>query len=248
MNKICMLAISLGLCSTGSFAGTMGEMPIVDAWTPIMSLSLGPNWIEKAHSQTLFLTSDIEKTYTTNHNNNALLSGEAFFGWQHRLSPTLIGQIGAAVLATTSNKISGDIWDDADPSFDNFVYSYRTNHTQIAARGKLLADMGYLVMPYINGSLGVGFNSSHGYKDIPTISEAVVNPYFHSHTETTYSYTVGAGFDGTISDHWHAGFGYEFADWGKSQLQRAKGQTLGHGLSESHTYTHGLIFNVTYLI
>lgn len=42
------------------------------------------------------------------------------------------------------------------------------------------------------------------------------------------------------------GIGYEFADWGRSQLNRAPGQTLNSGLSLSHLYTNGFLFNLTY--
>jgi hypothetical protein len=43
------------------------------------------------------------------------------------------------------------------------------------------------------------------------------------------------------------GDGYEFADWGQSQLGRASGQTLSPGLSLNHLYTHGVLFNLTNL-
>jgi opacity protein-like surface antigen len=72
-------------------------------------------------------------------------------------------------------------------------------------------------------------------------------PNFVSNTTTTFTYTLGVGLERHLNQHWQAGIGYEFADWGNSQLIRASGQTLNNGLSFSHLYTNGLLFNLTYL-
>ena len=44
------------------------------------------------------------------------------------------------------------------------------------------------------------------------------------------------------------GVGYEFSDWGKSQLGRAPGQTINSGLALSHFYTNAFQPNVTYSV
>ena len=38
---------------------------------------------------------------------------------------------------------------------------YHIRHTHVAAKGKLLADVGFPVKPYVSGSLGIGFNQSN---------------------------------------------------------------------------------------
>ncbi|HAT9492397.1 TPA: porin family protein, partial [Legionella pneumophila subsp. pneumophila] len=38
-----------------------------------------------------------------------------------------------------------------------------------------------------------------------------------------------------------------FADWGKSELGRASGQTLNEGLKLNHLYTNGVVLNLTYV-
>ena len=43
------------------------------------------------------------------------------------------------------------------------------------------------------------------------------------------------------------GCGYEFADWGKTRLGRALGQSINSGLALNHIYTNGVVFNLTYL-
>lgn len=79
------------------------------------------------------------------------------------------------------------------------------------------------------------------------IEEALATPDFKSHTETALTYTVGAGIQKALNAHWHVGAGYEFADWGKSHLNRAAGQTLNQGLRLNHLYTNGVLLNLAYL-
>ena len=70
---------------------------------------------------------------------------------------------------------------------------------------------------------------------------------FSSHTNTTFTYNLGVGIQRVLNQNWQIGIGYEFADWGKSQLGIASGQTLNSGLKLNHFYTSGLLFNLTYV-
>lgn len=71
---------------------------------------------------------------------------------------------------------------------------------------------------------------------------------FASNTTTAFTYTLGAGVQRHLNPHWQVGIGYEFSDWGSSQLNRASGQTLNSGLLLSHLYTNELLFNLTYSV
>ena len=53
-----------------------------------------------------------------------------------------------AFVVTGAAKLSGDIWDDADPQFDNYTYQYQIKHSHFALKGKLLLDMGYIIIAY----------------------------------------------------------------------------------------------------
>lgn len=211
------------------------------------TLSAGPVWQNAGSAQTFYLTQEIEKTYTANKTTQALFDGELFLGVQKPLTQIIQAQFGLAVAATSNANLSGDIWDDAEPQFDNYTYRYKIQHTHVAAKGKLLADMGYWLMPWVSGSLGVGFNNAHGFHSMPTIFEALPTPDFSSHSQTAFTYTLGAGVQKALNAHWSVGAGYEFADWGKSSLGRAAEQTLGSGPGLNHLYTNGLMFNLTYL-
>ena len=212
----------------------------------VATLSVGPVWESGGNTQTFYLAPNIEKTYAANHASHALIDGEIFLGIQKPLREKLEGQIGLAVATTDNASLSGNIWDDADSLFNNYTYSYQVRHTHVAIKGKLLADRGYFATPWVSGSVGVGFNQDHDFSNTPTINEAVVMSNFASNTTTAFTYTLSAGVQRQLNQHWQAGIGYEFADWGRSQLNRASGQTLNSGLSLSHLYTNGLLFNLTY--
>lgn len=212
----------------------------------IATLSVGPVWESAGNTQTFYLAPAIEKTYAANHSSHPLVDGELFLGIQKPLRQTLQGQIGLAVATTGNAGLSGTIWDDADPQFNNYTYQYQVRHTHLAVKGKLLSDRGYVLRPWISASLGVGFNQAYGFHNTPTISEAAPTSNFISNTQTSFTYTLAIGIQRAINKHMQAGIGYEFADWGQSQLARAPGQSLSGGLSLSHLYTNGLQISLSY--
>lgn len=249
MNKSSLvLALSASLATSSVLAGTMGPINQESAWSWVGTISAGPIWESGGKTQTFYLTPDIEKTYAANTSTHTLFDGEVFVGLQKGLFHTIQAQLGLAFAATSDANLSGIILDDADPQFDNYIYAYKIQHTHIAAKGKLLADMGYWFTPWVSASIGVGFNHAYSFDNTPTSYEAIINTNFATHTATAFTYTVGTGVQKALNSHWQVGVGYEFSDWGKSRLGRAEGQTLNSGLSLNHLYTNGVLFNLTYLI
>ncbi len=219
----------------------------------VVSLSVGPVWSMGGETQTMTSAPQTIRTYTANTSSNTIVDGELFLGIQPALKQKLFHryplheQLGLAVATTSNANIFGTIWDDADPAFNNFTYNYHIIHTHIAVKGKLLTEITHKIHLYISGSLGVGFNQSRNFTNQPTIFEAITIPNFTNNTTTAFTYTVGIGLQRALTEHWQLGIGYEFADWGQSQLSRAPGQTLGGGLMQNHLYTNGLLFSVNYL-
>jgi opacity protein-like surface antigen len=184
----------------------------------------------------------------TNQSTRTLFNGEAFLGLHKSLTQIIQGQIGMAFGFTTPVSLTDDIWDGVDPEFNNYIAHYKIQHTHIALKGKLLMDAGYWITPWISGSLGLGFNNSYGFHNTPTIFEALPISDFSSHTHTAFTYTVGAGLQKALNEHWQIGVGYEFADWGKSHFGRAAEQTQNNGLGLNHLYTNGVLLNLTFTI
>ena len=244
--------IAISLFSLGTPAALAASQSAVTSssfsiYPTVVTLSAGTAWEHVGETQTFFLTPSIEKTYAANHSRHTLTDGEIFLGKQMPLAHHLQGQLGLALAATSNAKLSGDIWDDADQQFNNFNYQYKIRHTHFAAKGKLLGDYGYMITPWISASLGVALNRASSYSSTPTIPQAVATPDFNSNTTTAFTYTVGVGIQAPVTTNWQVGVGYEFSDWGKSQLDRASNQTLGNGLTLNHLYTNSVMFNLTHI-
>lgn len=239
--------VTASVLASQASAGTMGTVAAPKDWAWVGSVSAGPVWVRGGETQTFYLAPEIEKTYAARKSTNTLASGELFVGLQKSLSSQWLGQFGLAVATTGNAKLQGIIWDDSDPQFDNYSYQYKVRNTRVAVKGKLLLDKGYWFMPWVSASLGVGFNRAHDFTNTPVIFEALPNANFTDHTKTALTYTLGAGVQKALNDHWQIGVGYEFADWGKSELGSAFGQTMNSGLALNHLYTNGVLVNLTYV-
>ncbi|MFO2970957.1 porin family protein [Legionella pneumophila serogroup 10] len=242
-----VLATVASVMASSVAAGTAGSVVPSQDWTWVGSLSAGPVWANAGKTQTFYLAPELEKTYAATKESNTFASGELFVGMQKALMASLQGQLGLALATTGNAHLQGIIWDDADPEFNNHSYQYKIQHTRFAVKGKLLMDKGYWLIPWVSGGLGVGLNRAHEYSNTPLIFEALPNPDFTNHTQTAFTYTLGAGVQKALNTHWQVGVGYEFADWGKSNLGPSFGQTLGSGLAINHLDTNGVLFNLTYI-
>ena len=211
------------------------------------TFSIGPTWAAAGEQQTFNLTPAIEKTYTANRNMNTLTAGEVFVGVQKNLPANIYGHFGLTGGMDSQVGLSGNIWDDADPAFDNYTYSYNIQHAYVGLKGKFFKDFDCYVLPWFSAGVGVGFNSSHAFSNQPLINEALPNNNFGDHTQATVTYTIGFGAQRILAEHWQVGLGYEFSDWGQSLLGKADGQTINSGLTLSHLYTNGIMFNLTYV-
>lgn len=216
----------------------------------ITTLSLGPSWINPGNTQTLSLQSDLNNTYTASSHTSVISAGELFLGKQVLLTSLNKFQLqyGLALLGTSSAKLSGDIWVDASPNFNNFYYHYSIQHSHVAFKTKLITQEIFNIQAYFNGSVGVGFNRADQYNNQAKISEEIPPPFFTNQTTTSFAYTLGAGIQKQLSQHWIIGVGYLLTDWGLTKLGYAPGQTTLQTISMNHVYMNQLEFNMSYLL
>jgi opacity protein-like surface antigen len=234
----------------GGFNNTYADKSgaVESSWKRVFTFSAGPSWSQNGKTQTFFLQPDIQKTYDAQTSDKTLASGEVFLGLQRAFNTNLSWQFGLALAKSTNAKLAGDIWEDADPAFNNFFYNYSIEHTHIAAKGKIIAEKIRFIQPYVSGSIGIGFNRAYDFDIKPKIFEEVPAPPFNNHTNTSFTYTLGAGIQKAITQYVSASVGYEFSDWGKNNLAAADGQTLNSGLSLNHLYTSQLQFGLTLVV
>jgi opacity protein-like surface antigen len=212
------------------------------------TLSLGPAWSAPGQTQTIYLQPELPETFAANTTTEIFGDGEIFFGLQRAVAHHLQTQLGLAFVGTTSIPLNGDVWQDADPNFNNLSYNYRINHAHVAVKGKLFTDIYQWMQPYISASLGVGFNRASQYTSAPKLFEVLPEPPFGSQTTTAFTYTVGVGLQHALNNHWFVGVGYEFADWGQTSLSAAAGQVSNGGLNLNHIDTNELQFSLSFVV
>lgn len=246
-NKLIISAIAC-ILSGNAISGTMSSITQTSDWSKVITLSAGNSWAKAGSTQILYVQPDVEQTYSATKQSNSLFATELFAGLQHSSGGKFVVQTGLALAFNGDAKLQGDIWEDSDPEFNNYFYSYRVKHKHLAVKGKLIADMGMIIQPYLSGSAGIAKNRDYSYLIVPKIEEEIAAPNFSKHTSTSFTYTLGAGVQKSFNDHWQAGLGYEFADWGKNRLGRAYDQTVNDGLTLAHLYTNQLQFSISYIM
>jgi opacity protein-like surface antigen len=213
----------------------------------VISLSGFQGWESTNAKQTIFVTPDIVKSYVTNPSTQAFGTGELFVGVYQPINSMFEWQLGLALATNGNVRITGYIWDDGDARFSNYSYTYLVRSTHVDVKGKLLVDIGMKLIPWISANLGVAFNQAHEFNSSPSIYQAIPTPNFSSDTKVSATYTFGVGAQLPISENWQIGAGYEFSNWGKSQLGKATGQSTGNGPVLNQLYSSSVLLNLSYL-
>jgi len=213
----------------------------------VASLSIGASFENAGQQQTIDLTPSVTKSYTASNLLDTLPAGELFVGFQNALPWSLEAQLGLAFLGTGHAVLTGDIWDDGDPTFDNYTYQYSVSRMALGLKGKVMGNWNFPVMPWIGATVALGFNKASSFSNTPTIPQAIASPNFTDNTTTVFTYAVSAGVEYKFSPRWQFGMGYEFSDWGAHSLGAVAGGT-SPGLSLSHLFTHSVLLNVTYAL
>jgi opacity protein-like surface antigen len=210
----------------------------------VIALSGGPAWAEGGNTQTLVMGGGVQRTYSAAQSPGVIADGELFVGLRNPLFYIFDAQLGIAAAMTSNVTLTGTI-SDANSSVNNYVYSYQLRHSHLAVKGRLLLDVGLSFSPFINGSVGLGFNDSTLFTNTPTVSGTVAQPNFADNSVVAFTYTVAIGVEYLILKQLRVGAAYELTDWGASALAAAPGQSVGGGLTLDHLYAHGLTFSIS---
>ena len=229
-----------------AFAGEMGQT----SKDYLMSVSAGPGWVSPSTKQTIALQPDVVNAYVSSHpvHTSVLADGEVFLGVQHHFFQSLSSQFGLAFYMSSPTSLDGYIQVDGNPQFQNYAYQFKINHAHLSLKSKWIFEQPSNISPYVSGSMGVGFNRAYGYAMTPVIFQAVSMPPFQSHTQVALSYSVGVGFQRSLSQHVMVALGYQLVSWGSSHLGRASEQTSHQGLGFHDIYSQGIEFNLSYLL
>lgn len=256
MRRNCIAVLIGSLVSLLCHAGTMGDGDYeVDDLAPgcnkVITLNGGPVWYNGGDSQVLALAPGIGYNYSNDSTGKVMGSGEVFFALAKPFYYNTIGQLGLAFAYSGNAEVGGQLnsFVVGSPVYD---YQYQVKNYRIGLKGKLLGDYHYSVQPYLSAGIAAGFNDAYNFTVSPIIPGTVPPPVFTDHTNLAFSYTVGVGVEAALTPEWKVGFGYEFGDWGKSELGAVvfpinNLQPNNRGLQMDHFYTHELLLSLSYV-
>lgn len=175
----------------------------------------------------------------------------AFLGFETELFAKKFFNIGIGYyqeLPSFSSK--GDLIQGIDDlSISRFNYQYDIENKQLLLESKLLLKIKEYLYPYVYVGLGLAFNNTKNYS-VSYGDQIAFNPIFTGNDTTSFSYSLGAGFDVGISKNWRLGAGYRFSDLGKYQFNSGSIDNIpiNYALHKDYMYSQTLLAQLTYLI
>ncbi len=188
-------------------------------------------------------------SYTPKQTLQRALLIDGFIGIQGMILPNWFLQLGLDYAQPgTSFKAEGYVSQGiAGGATQTSTYKYSVLGRQLLFEGKFLATIGDVLHPYLLAGLGGSFNKAYNYRT--NVNTPFTRVYLNR-TQTSFSYTVGAGIDLDVTNRMRIGIGYRFADLGAFKLGQA---SVNHAnvsgtLSQSHLYTNALLGQVTVVL
>lgn len=249
-----LLFLLTGLSSSIAFSASLPNHflhSVVDAkYIPLVTLTVGPDFVQKGQAQTLSLLPPFQNHYTNTNSATTVVDAGAFVGVERVFNDKLWVQLGVSGYVDSQINPQGHVWLTGVPEFDALTYSYNVHHTRVMAEGKFLTTFSRYptLHPYLSGGLGAAFNGARNYQEIPLIAGVPPTPPFGNHTQTSFTWGVGLGVDYTLNTHVRFGAGYQFSDLGSVTLGPTSAALTTQTLSFPHLYTNQLRFQFTFLV
>ncbi len=216
---------------------------------PLITLSLGPDFITQGRAQTLSLYPPFENYYTNTKRSTSAFDGGVFLGVERSMTNETLLQLGVGGYTDELIHPKGDVWLFGSSLFDTLAYQYHVRHSRVVAESKLLFNLKdiQLLHPYFSGTLGAAFNQAGDYQETRLVAGAVPTQPFNNHTRTMLTWGFGVGVDASLSKNVRLGMGYQFADLGSVALGPTPAALTSQTLSFPHLYTNQIRFQLSLL-
>jgi len=212
---------------------------------PVLSLSGGVTFsTDVGKTQTIIdpvtLTTVL---YKANHRGQTKAIYGGFAGSELYLWPAWHMQLGVGYHQPIAYKARGIVIPGGViiPGDDSYIYTIRSH--QLLMEGKFLYNCMGRFHPYIAAGIGIAFNDAVNYR-INTFDNQ-----FDDHSNTSFSYIVGAGLDFDLAPHWRIGAGYRYSDFGRTDLGDGTFSSVDTStkLSQTHLYANEAIAELSYI-
>lgn len=217
---------------------------------PVFSLQAGASLENINQDQTLSPVDLCSYHYKSDLSNSQFLGG-FFIGSEIPLPNTsswvLVG--GLEYNSISQFKINGNLVQGADSvSADTYNYNYKLQSNQLLAIGKIYWNIKPRIHPFALLGLGGSNNRMHAFStNVPPFYE--FTPQYSHHSETSFSYAIGAGIDFNLNNNWRLGVAYQFTDLGEIKSSGGQIDTIhfSNTLHQSHLYANQVFASLTYI-
>ena len=222
----------------------------IKRYQPLISVSIGPDFVHKGDDQLLMLLPPYQDHYTGYGAWETVADAGGFIGVEFTLTDKLSTQLGISGYVNSELTQQGHVWLFSVPQFDDLTYAYHVHHSRVMATGKILGTMFqyHAMHPYFSWEVGAAFNRVNGYQELSFTPSVSARAPFADHSQTSFVWGLGLGMDYNLSAHVRLGAGYQFADLGSASLGLTPAEATSQTLNLSHLYTNQLRFQLTYLI
>ncbi|KTD74268.1 outer membrane protein [Legionella tucsonensis] len=249
--------LSSFLCSTTLLAGESDIQKIYQTnLYPVISILGGYANMHVRNIETYYGDDDNIYLYRNSGHDNDTGVGGIFLGLEYVFTSSFLMQLGVDYAYFGSTRIQGIHSVGIEPSTSTqYQYKYKFQPQQLLAATKLLTTVQDSFHPYLFAGLGVSFNRAYNY-DASTHETCDINltPLFKNNSDQRLSFTLGAGVDANLNQHFRFGLGYRFSDFGTISLGEGNVNFDGYtasvpfSLRAHDTYAHQFIAQLSYLI
>jgi opacity protein-like surface antigen len=186
-------------------------------------------------------------TYTAHKTTQTQAIFDVFLGAEWHATPCWRLQFGVDYITPAFFTAKGSLIQGADVQSENsYAYQYLMKTQQLYFEGKCIyTDLCYF-SPYLFMGLGAAFNKA--YRFSTTVPDTITfTRIYKDHTNTSFSYAVGAGIDFEIFSNIHLDVCYRFANMGRVALGSATIDDIPvkGTLTQSHLYANQVLAQIT---
>jgi opacity protein-like surface antigen len=220
----------------------IASYPVVSsAIRPVVTVSAGLARANVYSTKSIMFGSYPNAYNGTNHDDTEW-DGGVFVGAEMMLPQNWAWQLGLSYFQNNDFTENGNVYQFADPAYNNLTYRYQIQSRRLALETKLSHACHQIWHPYLTASVGEAFNKATSYTEFPiTSADVPMTQSFADHSTSSFTYTVGFGVDVDMTDHVRLGAGYRFMDLGNASLGVSSLQTGNNTLSNSHLYTNEVL-------
>jgi opacity protein-like surface antigen len=185
--------------------------------------------------------------YSIEHGTDGALAVQAGYEWQ-RTTPWFPSySLGLQYEHYWLGAIKGTITQYSLPEFLNYSYTWDTQADTVSLYTKVHVVEYGAFKPFINAGLGLAINRSGHFYETPFAGVTPrVSPGFSKHTQTNFTYNVGAGVDYALSQKLSASVAYNYQDLGSVRSSNGVDTWSGDNLTIEHYELNMLVVGLTY--